>query len=50
MISQRTKVKTYENIPIYDKENKEWVTTKVEKHFHLVVTDRYGQTCESDVY
>ena len=50
MISHRTKVKTYENIPIYDNENKEWVTTKVEKHFHLVVTDRYGQTCESDVY
>ena len=48
--NRRTKVKPYEKIPYYDKEIGRWVLTKVEKHFHLVVTDRYGQTCESGVY
>ena len=48
--NRRTKVKPSETIPSYDRETGRWNDTKVEKHFHLVVTDRYGQTCESDVY
>jgi hypothetical protein len=48
--NRRTKVKPSEIIPSYDRETGRWNDTKVEKHFHLVVTDRYGQTCESNVY
>ncbi len=46
----RTEVEPYGRILNYDNEQKRWVETKFEKHFHLVVTDRYGQTFESDVY